>query len=96
LWSIESQAICKHRFRKLYLYSRGSLKFSSITSKWKGVCAHSLILNLFHNKISQEMSEMIDVVVDEDRIKVYNVCRQQLGSIWSDVPQSQLIIKRFS
>jgi hypothetical protein len=42
------------------------------------------------------MSEMIDVVVDEDRIKVYNVCRQQLGGIWSDVPQSQLIIKRFS
>ncbi len=56
----------------------------------------TLILNLFHNKISQKMSEMIDVVVDEDRINVYNVCRHQLGGIWSDVPQSQLIIKRFS
>jgi hypothetical protein len=42
------------------------------------------------------MPEMIDIVVDEDQTKVYNVCRQQLGGIWSDVPQSQLIIKRFS
>ncbi len=41
------------------------------------------------------MPEMIDIVVDEDRIKVYDVCRQQLGGIWSDVPQTQLIIKRF-
>lgn len=42
------------------------------------------------------MPEMIDIVVDEDRIKVYDICRQQLGGIWSDVPESQLIIKRFS
>jgi hypothetical protein len=41
------------------------------------------------------MPEMIDIVVDEDRIKVYDICRQQLGGIWSDVPESQLIIKRF-
>ncbi len=42
------------------------------------------------------MPEMIDIVDDEDRIKVYEVCRQQLGGIWCDVPESQLIIKRFS
>jgi len=42
------------------------------------------------------MAELVDNILSEDRLKVHQLCKEQLGGVWAHVTESQIIIKRFA
>jgi len=42
------------------------------------------------------MTHFVDNILSEDRLKVHQLCKEQLGGVWADVAESELIIKRFA